>query len=304
MCRADRASGAVGICGGGADVRVALAAPHYWEEPCISGTSGTGAVFFSGCHLRCPWCQNYDISAGNFGAAITTARLAEIFSEFESSAVHNISLVTPTHYLPWILEARAVSATRKPLVYNTGGYERTATLKTCEGVVAVYLPDLKYREPPSYAPPDYFEVAVAAIDEMVRQVGPAIFGDDGTLTRGVLVRHLVLPGRRHDAIAVMRTIAERYGGDVLVSVMRQFTPRDGLRRVCTFEYDSVAEEAYRLGLQGYLQGKESAQNTYTPNFDLRGCEDARTRGREDAVALKSSANFTYKEKSFWCNNYY
>jgi len=258
---------------------------HHWEEPCISGTRGSGAVFFSGCTLRCCFCQNRPISTENFGREITTRRLAEIFLELQGQGAHNLNLVTGSHYLPWITAAlKAVKpALRIPVVYNCGGYESLDSLRQLEGLVDIYLPDLKYRDPAlaqRYSGAgDYFTVASQALPEMFRQVGPVRYGEDGLLEKGLLIRHLVLPGCYKDSIALLEWVAENLPREeILVSVMSQFTPTEGCRdypelgrRVSTFEYKRVLRRMEELGIdRGYTQERASAQEEYTPDFSLQG----------------------------------
>ncbi|MEG0852970.1 MAG: radical SAM protein [Angelakisella sp.] len=281
-CGADRTT-SIGFCGGGDTVRVAKATLHMWEEPFISGTRGSGTVFFSGCPLRCCFCQNSAISRENFGEAITTERLADIFLELAGQGAHNINLVSPTQYLPWIVTAleQVRGSLHIPVVYNTGGYEQPDAIKSLAGLVDIYLPDFKYKSgelAERYsAASDYFDVASAAIDEMVRQTGPAVLDSDGMLRSGTVIRHLVLPGSREDSKAVVRHIAERWGNAVTVSLMSQYTTQHysgGIkelhRPVSSFEYNQVVELASELGLCGFMQERSSAKREYTPCFDLSG----------------------------------
>ena len=283
-CNVDRAAGELGVCGMPAEVFVARAALHPFEEPPISGTRGSGTVFFTGCSLRCIFCQNRDIRTTAYGQAFSAEALGELFLRLEREGAHNINLVTPTHYADRIAEAlrRVKGRLRVPVVWNCGGYERVETLRSLEGLVDIYLPDFKYVSAElagAYsAAPDYAEVATAALAEMHRQVGAACFDADGLMTRGVVVRHLVLPGSRADSMAVLDRIAETVPvGDVRLSLMRQYTPdfapRSGpkslLRRVTSFEYESVMQHAVELGFEGYFQQKESADKAYTPDFAKR-----------------------------------
>lgn len=274
---------AVGLCGGGDSIRVAKATLHMWEEPFISGTRGSGTVFFSGCPLGCCFCQNHAISLKNFGEAITTRRLGEIFLELAAQGAHNINLVSPTQYLPWIVEALTWvrGELTVPMVYNTGGYELPEAIEALEGLVDIYLPDLKYYSADLAArysgAPDYFETAAAAIDAMVRSTGAPRLDSDGMLVSGTVIRHLVLPGSREDSKEVVRQIARRWGSDVTVSLMSQYTPQHytgeikELRRpVSSFEYNQVVDLAAQLELTGFMQERSSAKTTYTPDFDLEG----------------------------------
>lgn len=281
-CGADRINGA-GFCGAGDKLRAAKAYLHMWEEPCISGQNGSGTVFFSGCSLHCRFCQNYKISAENFGTEISEARLAEIFLELQEKGAHNINLVTPTHYVPQIMSALDIAKPRLniPVVYNCGGYESVDTLKMLEGYIDIYLPDFKYADNDiarKYsAAPDYFEVCTAAIDEMLRQAGAPKF--EGELLRsGVIIRHMTLPTHRFDSVRVLEEISRRYGTEnILLSLMSQYTPfykscefKELNRRISTFEYNFVADRAAELGFNGYMQEKSSAKEEYTPDFDLFG----------------------------------
>ena len=279
-CGAERtAEAGGGFCRMPGGLRVARAMLHHWEEPPISGQNGAGTVFFSGCTLGCVYCQNGDISAGGFGKDISTARLREIFEELIAQGAHNIELVTPTHFLPWILPA-LTPRLPVPVVYNCGGYERVETLRTLEGLVDVYLPDLKYADGTLAAElsgaADYFPVACEAIREMFRQVGPYVL-EDGLLTRGVVIRHLVLPGYLDNTRRVLDWIAETFApGDVLVSLMSQYTPTANMtgrlaRRVTAAEYRAAVDYMRNCGItDGFVQERTSAEEAYTPAFDGEG----------------------------------
>lgn len=274
----------MGFCGVPAgNVRLARAALHLWEEPCISGTRGSGAVFFSGCVLRCVFCQNHEISAGGKGRDVSVRRLGEIFLDLQRQGAHNINLVNPTHYVPEIIRALDTVKDRLliPVVYNSGGYERVETLRALEGYVDIYLPDIKYysdrlaRELSDA--PGYFETAMAAAAEMLRQTGKPQFAGDGLLQRGMIIRHLVLPYHYHDSVEVIRRVGIRFGKDVLFSLMSQYTPFykakeiPGLnRRITTFEYRKALDAVYEAGLEGFMQERSSAKEEYTPDFDLTG----------------------------------
>lgn len=271
-----------GFCRMPAGLRVARAALHHWEEPPISGKNGAGTVFFSGCTLRCSYCQNGDISAGGRGRDITPERLREIYFELLGQGAHNIELVTPTHFLPWILPSLEPKLP-VPVVYNCGGYERVETLRLLEGKVDVYLPDLKFAEPglakALCGAEDYFPVAARAIDEMLRQVGPPVYGPDGMLKRGVIIRHLVLPGQVQNSLKVLDYIADHFPkGSVLVSLMAQFVPSGRLKNTPPFdrtvtqeEYEAVVDWLYMLGLEdGFLQEPSAATDEYLPDFSLEG----------------------------------
>lgn len=279
-CGAERtAEAGGGFCRMPGGLRVARAMLHHWEEPPISGQNGAGTVFFSGCTLGCVYCQNGAISAGGFGKDISAARLREIFEELIAQGAHNIELVTPTHFLPWILPA-LTPRLPVPVVYNCGGYERVETLRALEGLVDVYLPDLKYADGTLAAElsgaADYFPVACEAIREMFRQVGPYVL-EDGLLTRGVVIRHLVLPGYLDNTRRVLDWIAETFApGDVLVSLMSQYTPTANMtgrlaRRVTAAEYRAAADYMRNCGItDGFVQERTSAEEAYTPAFDGEG----------------------------------
>ena len=258
---------------------VARAMLHHWEEPCISGTNGSGAVFFSGCVLGCVFCQNGPISRERFGKAISVPRLRGIFEALIAQGAHNINLVSPPPFVPPILEALA-EPLPVPVVWNTGGYERTETLRALEGRVQIWLPDLKYADnalAERYSgAPDYFETACAAILEMHRQSGDCVL-EDGLLRRGVVIRHLLLPGGLNNAKAVMDWVARTFRpGQVLFSLMSQYTPQPGAqgllaRRVTGAEYRAALAYMENLGIvDGYRQESSSAQREYTPDFDLSG----------------------------------
>ena len=284
QCGADRLT-RPGFCQCGRRAKVARAALHHWEEPCISGSRGSGTVFFSGCNLRCCYCQNARISRGGFGKEISDERLAEIFLELQDKGAHNINLVTATPFILPVLRALESARPRLhiPVVYNCGGYERPETIRALSGAVDIFLPDLKYYSPElsqAYSQAaDYFEAASAAVREMIAQTGGPVFDKDGLMRRGVIIRHLVLPGARKDSLRILRWIRENLpDGQYLLSLMSQYTPYAPLpehpelnRRVTSFEYESVVEEAVRLGLtDGFMQERSSAREEYTPPFDLEG----------------------------------
>ncbi len=271
-----------GFCGMGADAAVARAALHFWEEPCISGTRGSGAVFFTGCSLRCVFCQNYEISTEReTGKLVTSAELSEIFRRLTEQGAHNINLVTATHFVPAVVEALSLWKPPVPVVYNCGGYESVSTLRLLEGYVDIYLPDLKYADSEDAGrysdAPDYVETAHAAIEEMFRQTGPAQYDEGGLMKRGTLVRHLILPGHTRGSIAVLEWLHGRFPEGVPVSLMAQYVPCGHAaqfpeinRRVTAREYRKVQEHLFSLGLDGYLQERESASKTYIPPFNLEG----------------------------------
>lgn len=274
----------------GERLTAAKAMLHHWEEPCISGEGGSGAVFFSGCVLRCVYCQNYGISTEGTGREITEERLSGIFLELQEQGAHNINLVNPTHFTPQIRRSLETAKSRGltvPIVWNTGGYERVETLRTLDGLVDVYLPDVKYFDNAlalklSNAP-RYFETATAAIAEMVRQTGkPQFNGFNGEslITRGTIVRHLVIPDCYKDSIEIIRRLGEQFGDKILFSLMSQYTPMGKVlsdpdlsrynRRITTFEYRKALDAVYEAGLDGYMQEKSSAKEEYTPDFNFEG----------------------------------
>ena len=277
-CGASRDEAHPGFCGAGWEPVVARAALHFWEEPCVSGERGSGAVFFSGCTLRCAFCQNHDISAGGRGRTVSVERLREIFRELERQGAHNINLVTASHFLPAVLRALEPQPS-VPVVWNTGGYESLPALRALEGKVQVYLPDMKYMDGALAGSlsgaADYPEAAKAAIFEMFRQTGPYQLDGDGMLTKGVMIRHLVLPGQLDNTFAVLDWIRETFrDGDVLVSLMGQYTP-NGVggpdRRLTAEEYQRACDYMAALGLlEGYTQELSSAGSEYTPPFDGTG----------------------------------
>ncbi len=281
-CGIDRES-TVGFCGEKVDIRVTRAAPHYWEEPCISGTKGSGTVFFAGCNLKCVYCQNALISKGQYGKTVSAQRLAEIFLQLQAQGVHNINLVTPTHFVYGIADALNIakaSGLRLPVVWNSGGYESADALRALKGLVDIYLPDFKYKSnalAKRYsAAEDYPQIAKQALDEMVLQCGGAVL-ENGLMKRGVIVRHLVLPGCVEDSKNVLYFLHRRYGSAIQISIMRQYTPLcEGLpdslsRKVTDSEYGAVLEFAAKIGIEnGYIQEGEAADNSFIPPFDMTG----------------------------------
>ncbi len=265
-----------GFCRMGTDPVIARAAPHFWEEPCISGTRGSGAVFFTGCVLRCAYCQNGEISHRLLGKRISVQELADTFKRLEDEGVHNINLVTPTHFTLAILLALERYRPGIPIVWNTGGYEKVETLKLLDGIVDVYLPDLKHFSPAMgklcAGAPDYFEYASAAIQEMCRQTGPAVYDENGIMQKGTLVRHLILPGLTNESIRLMDWIAENLPPGTPVSLMRQYVPLNGVsipgldRRITEKEYKRVRDHVLLLGLPGFEQEAEAADAAYVPPF--------------------------------------
>ncbi len=279
-CGIDRTS-KKGFCGQSGTLRIARAGLHFWEEPCISGRRGSGTVFFSGCTLRCCFCQNYEISQQNKGFNISINELADIFLDLQEQGAHNINLVSPTQFAPSVVKSLDIAKPKLkiPVVYNCGGYERIETVKMLDGYVDVWLPDLKYFSPEASKKyslaEDYFEVASEAVKQMQRQVGKPVFDKDGILQKGVLVRHLLLPTLRHDSADVIRFLGESFEPDgILVSVMSQYTPMNRSkdypeinRRVSTFEYNYVLGEAQKYGFDGYSQERDAATQSYVPPFE-------------------------------------
>ena len=273
-CGVNRAAGELGFCGCPGKALVAKRMLHRWEEPVLAGDGGSGAIFFGGCTLRCRYCQNAAISGAPAGRAVTSAQLRQIMEELIAQGAENIDLVTPTHFLPTILPALE-QPLPVPVVYNCGGYERVETLRALEGKIDIYLPDLKYADAALAGAlsgaPDYFPVATQAILEMVRQVG-SIRWQGERITRGVIIRHLILPGQVENSLRVLDWIGEHFRpGQVLVSLMRQYTPMGGLgapydRRVTDEEYEAVLSWMYLNELEGFTQEAESADQGFIPDF--------------------------------------
>lgn len=283
-CGVSRADGKRGVCGTDAHIRVARAALHPFEEPPISMERGSGTVFFAGCSLRCIFCQNSAIRAPESGKILSVEQLADLFLFLQEKGAENINLVTATHYADGVAAALKIAKPHLqiPVVYNCGGYERVETLRLLDGLVDVYLPDFKYvssaLSTEYSAAPDYAEVATAALLEMYRQASAVQFDVRGKLTRGVMVRHLVLPGCRADSLAVLERVAQTVPvKDIRLSLMRQYTPdfapenapKNLKRRVTSFEYESVMARAEKMGFEGFFQGKEAASAAYTPDFTER-----------------------------------
>lgn len=285
QCNIQRDKEQTGYCGQTFSVRLARATLHYFEEPCISGDRGSGAVFFTGCNLRCVFCQNHNISDGSVGKEVSVSRLSDIFLELEAKGAHNINLVTPSHYILQIrqaLMAAKAKGLKVPIVYNTSGYEKVSSLRLLEGLVDVYLPDFKYMQEDLAArysdAADYPKVATKAIEEMYRQVGEARFDAEGLIERGLIVRHLVLPGATSNSKEVIRTLLEAYGDKIYISIMNQYTPIEGLilpdqlhRRVTKREYDKVISYGLELGLKnGFIQEGKTQEESFIPAFDFEG----------------------------------
>lgn len=273
-----------GFCGGNDKIKVARAALHYWEEPCISGKNGSGTVFFSGCPLKCCFCQNYNISSENYGKEISVERLGEIFLELQSKNANNINLVNPTHYVPWIIEAldKVKSKLHIPVVYNSGGYENIETLEMLRGYINIFLPDLKYfsseRSEKYSEAKDYFKIASEAILKMAELTDGIIINDNGIMQKGLIIRHLVMPTGRHDSMNIIKWINENIPNDkFLISLMSQYTPIENCinypeinRKTATMEYNSVADLAADFEFKGFMQERTSANQNFTPEFNLEG----------------------------------
>lgn len=282
-CGADRTEHK-GLCGGNDKVIISKAYLHKWEEPCICGKSGAGAVFFSGCNLKCCYCQNYKISHEHIGKEISVKRLSEIFLELQEKGACNIDLVTPTPFAYHIIKALDLVKHKLniPVVYNCGGYELPETIKALDGYIDVYLPDFKYYDN-KYALkysgiPDYFEYVSASLKEMASQHKKLIFNND-ILQEGMIIRHLAIPNLRHDSINIIKWISENLPEEsFLISLMSQFTPNENVkanypelnRRITKMEYNSILKKASELNMNGFSQDKSSAISDYTPDFDLSG----------------------------------
>ncbi|ORX24393.1 radical SAM protein [Thermoanaerobacterium sp. PSU-2] len=283
-CNVDRST-KVGFCGMSSEIHVAKAYLHEWEEPCISGSRGSGTVFFTGCNLRCVFCQNYKISQENFGVSVSPEKLADIFMNLEKTGAHNINLVTPTIFVPKIKEAIIIARNNGlsiPIVYNSNAYESVESLRSLEGLIDIYLPDLKYYSNEvavKYSnAPHYFEYATKAILEMYRQVGDPVFDSDGIMKRGIIIRHLILPGKLDETKRILKWIKDNLSNEVYVSLMGQYTPfynankyQELNRRISNREYEEAIEYFFELGLEnGFVQDDESASESFIPDFDLEG----------------------------------
>lgn len=281
MCRADR-SVQKGRCGVGDEIILSRAARHMWEEPPISGSKGSGTVFFAGCNLGCVYCQNYEISHGAKGKTVSEERLGEIFAELEAEGVHNINLVNPTHYADKIIRVLKKKKPGVPVVYNSSGYERVSTLKALEGLVDIYLPDLKYisaeRSEKYSGAKDYFDFASNAIAEMKRQCPENIYDDNGIMQKGLIVRHLVLPQNTNQSVKILEWIRDNLGTDTVISLMSQYTPhgeaekyKELCRRITIREYEKVVFAAEDMGFKSiFTQDFASASEVFIPDFDCSG----------------------------------
>ena len=285
-CHANRAAGQTGFCGQTAQLRAARAALHFWEEPCISGDCGSGTVFFSGCSLQCIFCQNHEIALGESGKVISVERLSQIFLGLQDKGAANIYLVTAGHFIPQIcraLELSKADGLSIPIVYNTGSYEEAASLRLLEGLIDIWLPDLKYFSSDLSAryssAPDYFQAATAAIAEMFRQTPAVVFDSKtGLMQRGIIVRHLMLPGQAADSKKILRYLHTTYGDAIYISIMNQYTPLAGVseipelnRKVAPEEYRRVLDFADRIGIEnGFMQEDGTAAESFIPPFDYEG----------------------------------
>lgn len=268
-----------GFCGAGTLPVVARVAPHFGEEPCISGTKGSGTVFFSGCTLKCVFCQNYEISDGHKGRAVTPKELADCYKRLEEQGVHNINLVTADHYVTAVAESLNIYKPSVPVVYNCSGYTSPKTLSILDGLVDIYLPDFKYSDDAlaiKYSSaPNYVNTASAAIKEMIFQVGTPVIDEDGMMKKGVIVRHLILPSHTKNSLGVLDIIKRSYDKQVLVSLMCQYVPVNKAhdfpkinRTVTRREYEKVKSELYALGLDGFTQDLSSASTDFIPDWDF------------------------------------
>ena len=281
-CNVDREKGELGYCGASNKMVIARYSLHMWEEPIISGEKGSGTIFFSYCNMRCIFCQNYEISELHKGRVVSIEEFSDICLELQANGASNINLVTPTHYVPWIVKGLKLARDKGlsiPIVYNTSSYESVDTIKMLEGLVDVYLPDLKYYDN-SYGEKyskckDYFKYASTAIDEMVKQVGKIELDDKGMIKKGVIVRHLLLPGAIADSKKIIKYLYDKYHDDIIISIMNQYTPVRKLKyeelnqKVTDTEYDELINYAYDLGIRNaFIQEGETQTASFIPNFDL------------------------------------
>ncbi|BAH05160.1 hypothetical protein CKR_0109 [Clostridium kluyveri NBRC 12016] len=284
-CKADRLDGNTGFCHAGKNIKIAKVCLHTWEEPCISGSNGSGTIFFSNCNLKCNFCQNYEISANGFGKEVSVERLSEIFLFQQNQGAHNINLVTPTHYIPQIIQALDIAKSQGlnlPVLFNTNSYETISALKALKGYIDVYLPYLKYfnnKYSIKYSnAPDYFIHATKAIEEMFNQVGSVAFDKNGLITKGVIIRHLMLPGLLFDSKKIIDYIYNTFGDSVYISIMNQYTP---LYKAYKFpeinkplnskHYNSFINYCISLGIKNaFIQSTGTCSKNFVPHFDLQG----------------------------------
>ena len=285
-CKVNRLAGDLGVCGMGAQISAARAALHFWEEPCISGTNGSGTIFFSGCSLHCGFCQNEPISRGRAGQVISIERLCTIFFELKAKGAHNINLVTPTHFIPQITAALRMAKAEGldlPIVCNCSGYENVEALRIWDGLIDVYLPDLKFfssaLSKTLCAAPDYFEKACSALAEMFRQTGTPVFDEDGMITKGMIVRHLMLPGHLFDTRKILTYLCSTYGNKIYISLMNQYTPpastdsKPGVpdHPLREDHYDAMVRYLQEAGQENaYIQENGTDSESFIPPFDLTG----------------------------------
>jgi len=284
-CKTNRLNGEIGFCGASDKIRIARASLHMWEEPCISGETGSGTIFFSFCNLKCVYCQNYNISTKNYGKEITINRLSEIMLELQEKGANNINLVTPTHYVPQIIEAIKIARKRNliiPIVYNTSGYEKKETIKLLNGYIDIYLTDMKYFSD-EYAvkyskAKNYFKYASENLDEMFKQVGTPTFNEDGIMTKGIIVRNLVLPNLVNDSKKIINYLYNTYNDNIYISIMNQYTPLEHVKKynelnrtITQNEYDEVIDYALNLGMENaFIQEGETQKESFIPDFDNTG----------------------------------
>lgn len=286
-CKVNRNQGQLGFCGASSKVKIARAALHEWEEPCLSGTKGSGTVFFSCCTLKCIFCQNYLISTEQFGKEISIDQLSTIFLRLQQEGAHNINLVTPTHYVPQIIKALTLAKQKGliiPIVYNSSGYETKETIQSLKGLIDIYLPDMKYASNALSTTlskaPNYFHYAKEALAEMVKQVGPPLFDDQGMLKKGVIVRHLLLPDQLEEAKTIVSYLYETYQDDIFISLMNQYTPLEQVQQISSLnhtvkqeEYDELINYALDLGVNNaYIQEGETQKVSFIPSFQLEGID--------------------------------
>ena len=280
-CGADRIGGRVGYCGAGEEIKIARAALHHWEEPPISGSNGSGAVFFSHCNLGCVFCQNYKISREHMGRTVTIDELCRIFLDLQAQGAHNINLVTPTHYIPQLAEALLMAKGAGlviPVLYNCGGYESADALKLLDGIIDIYMPDMKYYSD-KYAvkysnAPRYFDCAKKALEEMYRQTGRAVLDENGIMQKGIIVRHMLLPGLLFDSKKILDYLYGTYGDDIFISIMNQYTPMPGVadypeinKRVDKRYYDTLVAYAEKIGItNAFIQSGEAVGESFIPEF--------------------------------------
>jgi len=284
-CAVNRLEGNVGFCKSGRDVKIARVSLHQWEEPCISGTNGSGTVFFSNCNLQCSFCQNHQISSEGVGKEVSIERLSEIFLEQQQRGAHNINLVTPTHYVPQIIEALKIAKSKAltlPIIYNTNSYENIETIRSLKDYIDVYLPDLKYfnnKYSCKYSNcPDYFVYATQAIEEMFSQVGEIKITSEGLIKKGVIIRHLMLPGLLFDSKKVIDYIYNTFGNSVYISIMNQYTPMPQINKHAEINkplnpkhYDSLIDYCISLGIKNaFIQENETCSESFIPDFNLTG----------------------------------